>query len=217
MNLLAQESVFRLTGLVGVILGLIGVIVPSLVYRGTRGEKYSFLNHYISELGEIGVSRLAWLFNLALILSGICIVIAFVCLGLVLPGFWAKAGLVLGVITGVALSMVGAFPMNKMEYHGKAAIAYFRGGLMMVLFFSFAMILQRGENPVVPRALGLVGMIPVLAFGVFLWLMWSVRKESRLALDTTDFERPKVWKFAVSEWAIYFSFVLWISVVALAL
>ena len=217
MNLLAQESVFRLTGLVGVILGLIGVIVPSLVYRGTRGEKYSFLNHYISELGEIGVSRLAWLFNLALILSGICIVIAFVCLGLVLPGIWAKAGLVLGVVTGVALSMVGVFPMNKMEYHGKAAIAYFRGGLMMVLFFSFAMILQRGENPVVPRALGLVGMIPVLAFGVFLWLMWSVRKESRLALDTTDFERPKVWKFAVSEWAIYFSFVLWISVVALAL
>lgn len=135
MNLLAQESVFRLTGLVGVILGLIGVIVPSLVYRGTRGEKYSFLNHYISELGETGVSRLAWLFNLALILSGICIVIAFVCLGLVLPGFWAKAGLVLGVITGVALSMVGVFPMNKMEYHGKAAIAYFRGGLTTGLVF----------------------------------------------------------------------------------
>ena len=71
MNLLAQESVFRLTGLVGVILGLIGVIVPSLVYRGTRGEKYSFLNNFISEMGEIGVSRIARLFNMALILSGI--------------------------------------------------------------------------------------------------------------------------------------------------
>jgi hypothetical membrane protein len=208
---------FKYFGLIGVVIGLIGVIVPSLVYRGTKGEKYSFLNHYISELGETGVSKLAWVFNLGMILSGICIIVASLSLGLVLPGFWAKAGLVLGVASGAALSLVGVFPMNKMERHFKAAVAFFRGGLLMVLFFSLAIVLQSGENPLLPRELGLLGMIPVLAFGVFIGLMWSVRNQDHEALDTAGLERPKVWKFAISEWSIYFSFVVWILVVALVL
>jgi len=63
----------------------------------------------------------------------------------------------------------------------------------------------------------LVGMIPVLAFGFFIGLMWSVRKENKEALDTTEFERPHVWKFAIAEWSILYSFVFWILVIALAL
>ncbi|MDY0126157.1 MAG: hypothetical protein RBS09_08195, partial [Anaerolineaceae bacterium] len=154
---------------------------------------------------------------LGMILSGICIIVASLSLGLVLPGFWAKAGLVLGVASGAALSLVGVFPMNKMERHFKAAVAFFRGGLLMVLFFSLAIVLQSGENPLLPRELGLLGMIPVLAFGVFIGLMWSVRNQDHEALDTAGLERPKVWKFAISEWSIYFSFVVWILVVALVL
>lgn len=215
MEFFARPELFKYFGLIGVVIGLIGVIVPSLVYRGTKGEKYSFLNHYISELGETGVSKLAWLFNLGMILSGICIIVASLSLGLVLPGFWAKAGLVLGVASGAALSLVGVFPMNKMQRHFKAAVAFFRGGLLMVLFFSLAIVLQSGENPLLPRELGLLGMIPVLAFGVFIGLMWSVRNQDHEALDTAGLERPKVWKFAISEWSIYFSFVVWILVVAL--
>ncbi len=217
MEFFARPELFKYFGLIGVVIGLIGVIVPSLVYRGTKGEKYSFLNHYISELGETGVSSLAWVFNLGMILSGVCIIVASLSLGLVLPGFWAKAGLVLGVASGAALSLVGVFPMNKMERHFKAAVAFFRGGLLMVLFFSLAIVLQSGENPLLPRELGLLGMIPVLAFGVFIGLMWSVRNQDHEALDTAGLERPKVWKFAISEWSIYFSFVVWILVVALVL
>lgn len=217
MEFFARPELFKYFGLIGVVIGLIGVIVPSLVYRGTKGEKYSFLNHYISELGETGVSKLAWVFNLGMILSGICIIVASLSLGLVLPGFWAKSGLVLGVASGAALSLVGVFPMNKMERHFKAAVAFFRGGLLMVLFFSLAIVLQSGENPLLPRELGLLGMIPVLAFGVFIGLMWSVRNQDHEALDTAGLERPKVWKFAISEWSIYFSFVVWILVVALVL
>jgi len=217
MGFFFAPSTFKLAGSIGVIIALIGVIVPSLVYRGTKGQKYSFLNHYISELGEVGVSRFAWVFNLGMILSGACIVIASLTLGLIMKGFWAKAGLVTGVATGIALSMVGVFPMNQMKNHSTAAIAFFRGGLLMVLFFSFAMGLQSGENPIVPRALGLVGLIPVLAFGVFLGLMRTVRNENHEALDTAELDRPRVWKFAVSEWSIFFSFILWIQVVSIVI
>ena len=217
MGFFFAPSTFKLAGTIGVIIALIGVIVPSLVYRGTKGQKYSFLNHYISELGEVGVSRFAWVFNLGMILSGACIVIASLTLGLIMKGFWAKAGLVTGVATGIALSMVGVFPMNQMKNHSTAAIAFFRGGLLMVLFFSFAMGLQSGENPIVPRALGLVGLTPVLAFGVFLGLMRTVRNENHEALDTAELDRPRVWKFAVSEWSIFFSFILWIQVVSIVI
>lgn len=217
MGLFSTPSTFKLAGTIGVIIGLIGVIVPSLVYRGTKGQKYSFLNHYISELGEVGVSRFAWVFNLGMILSGVCIVIACLNLGLIMKGFWAKAGLVTGVATGIALSMVGVFPMNQMKNHSTAAIAFFRGGLLMVLFFSLAVGLQSGENLIVPRELGLVGLIPVIAFGVFLGLMWSVRDETHEALGTAELDRPSMWKFAISEWSIFFSLILWILAVAIVI
>lgn len=76
MNHLARPEMFKIAGIAGVIFGLIGVITPSLFYKGTKGQKYSFLNHFISELGEQGVSRFAWVFNLGMILAGVCIVIA---------------------------------------------------------------------------------------------------------------------------------------------
>jgi hypothetical membrane protein len=217
MDFLARPETFMITATAGVTIGFIGVIMPSLAYCGKKGERYSFLNHFISELGEVGVSHFAWVFNLGMILAGIYIMLASLSLGLILPGFWAKAGLILGVTTGIALSLVGVFPMNKMKGHVITATAFFRGGLLMVLFFSLAMVMQRGENPVVPRALGMVGMIPVLAFGVFLGLMWSVRNEDRHALDVGELERPRVWRFAVAEWSIFFAFILWILVIAVVI
>ena len=217
MNFIAQSPTFKLAGMVGVIVGVIGVTIPSLVYRGTEGEKYSFLNHYISELGETGISRLSWMFNLGMIISGLSIMLASLSLGIILPGFWAKAGLLLGGIAGLALCMVGVFPMNKIKPHSISAIAFFRAGLLMVLFFSLAIGSQPAENLLVSRWLGLVGLIPMLAFGIFLGLMWSVRKQNQEALDTAGLERPRVWKFAVAEWSIFFSMILWILVLALAL
>ena len=39
---------------------------------GTQHEPFSPLNHWISELGEVGVSRLAAVFNVGLVVGGIC-------------------------------------------------------------------------------------------------------------------------------------------------
>jgi len=217
MNFLARPETLISAGIVGVIVGLIGVTVPSRVYIGTRGQKYSFLNHYISELGEIGVSRFAWVFNLGMILAGICTVIVSLSLGLMLTGFWAKAGLVFGVATGISLSLVGVFPMSNMKPHVLAATAFFRSGLLMFLFFSLAIVLQAGKNPVVPRATGLVGIIPVLSFGVFLGLMWPMRNQNREPLDAAGLNRPRAWKLCISEWSIFFAFIFWILVIAVVI
>lgn len=217
MTVLNDPTTFKIAGFLGVFVGLIGVLIPGLVYSGTKGERYSFLNHFISELGEVGVSRFAWVFNLCMILCGICIAVASLSLGTILLGFWAKAGMLLGVIAGLALAFVGVFPMNKARGHMISALAFFRTGLLMVLLFSLSIVLHAEETLAIPRWLGLVGVFPVLAFGVFLGLMWNVREEVHNPLSPEGFDRPKVWKFAVSEWMIYFSLILWILVFAVGI
>jgi hypothetical membrane protein len=57
-------------GLVSVAVILAGMLVAALPYRGYAGEGYSPLTHFISELGEIKASCLAWAFNLGLVVGG---------------------------------------------------------------------------------------------------------------------------------------------------
>lgn len=215
MSIFQNPVLLKTIGVIGVVFGLLGVLIPGLVYRGKRGEKFSFLNHYISELGERGVSRWAWVFNFGMIVCGVCIVIFSLSLGLSMPGFWAKTGMVLGVITGFSLSMVGAFPMDNMKRHIVAAITFFRAGFLMVIAFSLAFVLQKGEVLLASRYLGLAGLFPILAFGIFLGLMWTVRDVGHDVLSAPDLERPRVWKFAISEWSIFFAMIFWILLIAL--
>lgn len=214
---LSDLSVFRIAGFLGVFFGLLGVILPGIVYRGKDGEKYSFLNHYISELGERGISRWAWIFNLSIFLCGLALLIGTVSLGLGLPGIWAKLGILFGVVTGLGLMMVGIFPMDNIKPHATAAITFFRGGLLMVLAFSLSLLFPPQNQGLFSRGLGLVGLIPVAAFGYFLWLMWTVRDKVDQTLSTEDFLRPKVWKLSISEWTVFFSIILWILALSLGI
>ncbi len=213
---LGNLTVFRVIGLIGVFFGLLGVILPGVVYRGRDGEKYSFLNHFISELGERGVSRWAWIFNLSIFFSGLAVVLATISLGLGLPGFLAKLGMLFGVVTGVGLMMVGIFPMDNIKPHFSAAVTFFRGGLLMVLAFSLAILFPPQNEDLISRFYGLVGLIPVAAFATFLGLMWNVRDKVDQSLSTEQVKRPRVWSFAISEWSVYFSIIIWILVLSLA-
>ena len=47
-------------------------VVTALAYTGSKGQPYSPLNHWVSELGEVGVSELASVFNVGLIIGGLC-------------------------------------------------------------------------------------------------------------------------------------------------
>lgn len=64
-----------LAGLFGVLVIVLGVLVSALVFVGDYGEPFSILNHNISELGERGVSELAWLFNASLVLGGLGLIV----------------------------------------------------------------------------------------------------------------------------------------------
>ncbi len=50
--------------------------------------------------------------------------------------------------------------MDRLKLRGIAAVTFFRAGLLMVLFFTFAIALQPQEKWVFPRLLALAGMLP---------------------------------------------------------
>jgi len=60
-----------ITGLAGGGLIVCASVITALTYHGTNGELYSPFNHFISELGQRGVSQLAPLFNIRLMIGGV--------------------------------------------------------------------------------------------------------------------------------------------------
>jgi hypothetical membrane protein len=70
---LQNPTLFQILSFAGAASAILGALIAGLAYRGRQNERYSILNHFISELGEVGISRLAWVFNLGLILCGLCL------------------------------------------------------------------------------------------------------------------------------------------------
>ncbi len=56
MAFFSDPLTFKIAGMAGVLTVLLGSLVAVFFYRGKDGERYSPLNHFISELGEEGVS-----------------------------------------------------------------------------------------------------------------------------------------------------------------
>jgi hypothetical membrane protein len=209
---------YAIFGLVGA--GLVGLcsLITALFYTGPDGESYSILNHFISELGEIGVSPLARLFNLGLILGGLLFIPFSLGLGLRLPGGLAKLGMIAGLVAAVSLSGVGIFPMNNLPPHITAAMTYFRSGLATVALFGLAIQIQSRDSRVIDKRANWFSLIAALCYLSFIIYTSSVLvTEGNEALGTNFRSgRPAIWPLAVLEWSIFFSTIAWFGVIALA-
>ena len=97
-------------GLASVGLLLVGILAAAIPYRGYAGEAYSPLSHFISELGEVAASRLAWLFNLCLVIGGIGLGAFLLLLSGRLAGRYRTALTVVGLLAGASGALVGVFP-----------------------------------------------------------------------------------------------------------
>lgn len=217
LNLLKNPVFFQYLSLAGVLSAVLGALVAAAAYRGKNGERYSILNHYISELGEVGVSRLAWAFNLGLILSGLCLLPSTISLGLLIPGAWSKIGMAAGIIAAVSLALVGVFPMNKITPHSRVALTYFRLGLVMVIFFTLAIAVQPKALSLLPRLFGLAGLPAILSFSFFLIYSQIVYSKAKGSDAPAEIIRPRFWGVAFAEWTIFLTIVPFFLVLALGL
>ena len=206
-------SILHIFGFSGTGLIILAVLYPSLVYRGKLGERFSLFNHFISELGELGVSRAARIFNTGLLLAGLVMLPYVVGLGIAFGSLLGWLGTAAGVIAVVGVAAVGVFPMNNIEAHKFAATTYFRAGLVMVFFFGLAIFFQPARKAFVPQAANLLSLLAFLAYGAF--LAWPlVRGKKHTSADGLDPEqepdRPRIWALPTLEWLVFFSTIAWL-------
>ena len=205
-------------GLAGSLVILAGVLLPALLYRGKEGERYTITRHFISELGELGVSRLAVVFNLSLMIAGLLFLLMLIGVGLDMHTAWGYAAMAAGIVTAAACVFVGIFPMNKIKPHTIAAMTYFRFGLLTVLLFSVAIVLQPAGNRVIPLYALAFGVFSVAAYAAFLIHAGNIaKKQQENVLDTEKvFVRPRFWWMPFLEWLVLISTILWFLVICTA-
>ncbi len=208
----------RLLGLSGGLVATAGALIAGMAYSGTAGERYSPFNHFISELGEVGVSRLAWVFNAALILTGLLLAACCAMMGLTIPGWLSKVAMAVGIAASIFLSLVGVFPMGNLKPHIFVAMTYFRLGLVTALLFTIAIAAQGSAAPMIPHAAAFASIPAVIAYAAFL-IYGSVtsRGTGQSGLEATFANRPRLWTLSILEWLIFLTTVLWFSGIALAL
>lgn len=206
-------NIYTIFGLTASGIVVLAVVYSTLVYRGKRGERYSLLNHFISELGELGISKGAWAFNLGLILCGLFLLPYVVWLGIVFRSVLGWLGVGAGVIAGLGVAAVGVFPMNNLKPHGRAAMTFFRGGLVMVIFFGLAILFQPAGNIVVPKLANILSILAVAAYGSFLFLLTGPKKDKQdwESLDPEKKpDRSRFWILPFLEWMVFFATIFWL-------
>lgn len=212
-----QPSIRKLTaitGRIGVGTIVVASIITAIPYRGTKGEFFSPFNHFISELGQRGVSESAPVFNTGLIIGGLFLALFMLGLGLYFKRIYAYAASAVGIVCGIACSLVGVFPMNNMAVHVKVAMTFFRGGLIAILLFTVIIIFDRQKK--ISRWMMMPGIITVLAFALFLYLPKILEPGMGVTLSVPAV-RPAIWLNPSLEWLVFITVLAWISSISTAL
>lgn len=201
---------YPLFGIVGCALIVVAVLIAGMIYRGSQGEPYSPLNHYVSELGRQGFSQAAWIFNAAMIASGLMFIPFVTGLGLRLGGFWGYAGMLAGMCAGVLCAGVGIFPMNHLAGHIFSAVWFFRLGLLTVSLFGIAILLQKKGAVRIPKGAAAISLVAALAYASFIVLGRLDAAPGMTTLNPDIFaSRPGFWLMPFLEWLVFASTVLW--------
>jgi hypothetical membrane protein len=202
-------------GMLAFVLISVGSVLAAVAYAGTAGEPYSPLNHWISELGQVGVSARAAAFNAALVVGGLGFVMFVLGLGLTSPSRLRWAFVPIGIVAGLGGAAVGVFPMNHPAEHVLAASTFFNLGWIFVALASIAFV--RHREPRHPAWLGIVGAASVAAFVAFLVsLRVDDVSRKRMASDGPITARPDVWIAPILEWATLIGIMVWVLLASAA-
>jgi hypothetical membrane protein len=205
-------------GLAGLGLGsiaviLAGVTAAALLFQGFTGEAYSPLNHFISELGEISVSRFAWSYNLGIAAGGLGLGLFLILLSPALTGRFRGAFVAVSLVAGISGPLCGLFPMDYHSTHRLVSDVFFlTGGLVAAVFTVW---LARVGAAGFPRWLILPGVLVVAVFATFITVYATGYHPTDP--DAHIVERASVWIVPSLEWASLLALLLWLGCVSVAL
>jgi hypothetical membrane protein len=199
-----------IAGLVGSGVILVASIVTALAYTGSAGESYSPFNHFVSELGETANSELATLFNIGLVIGGLCLVAFMIGLRSHLDGAWGWATTVIGVFAGLFGALVGVFPMDNLGIHSQVAALFFIASMLAVLVFTIALL--AGQAPSLPRWLAWPGGIAAALSLLFLVVVVA----GGLSLGAPA-DRPAFLLVTTLEWLAVLAITVWVACASMVL
>lgn len=191
-------------GFIGSAFFAIASLIAGAFYIGTQNERFSPLNHWVSELGEIGVSRLALVFNIGLFVGGLALALFFVALGRLRRSRLASVYVIVGVVAGVSGALVGVFPMNNRSIHIVVALGFFVLGWVAVGLASLD--IWRRPEPRFSRWLPALGALTVAVFLLFLSVYIPY------LYTGTGSDRPDVSVATVLEWLVLIGIMGWVLV-----
>ena len=120
-------------------------------------------------------------------------------------------GSLTGVIAVLGVVSVGIFPVNDLTTHTRAAMTYFRAGLVMVVFFALAIIFQPARPGSISQAANLFSLLAIIPYAAFVFISGRRRNQKPVATlePQPEKERPRFSKFAMLEWVVFCSTILW--------
>ena len=189
-------------GFVGSVFFMVASIVAASAYTGDAGQQFSPLNHWVSELGEIGVSALALVFNVGLFIGGLAFALFMAALGLLRRSRLAWAYAIIGFIAGVSCALVGVFPMNNRTIHIVVALGFFVLGWIAVALASID--IWRRPDPRFARWLPVLGAITVALFLLFLSVYVPY------LYTGTGADRPQFSTATILEWLVALGLIGWV-------
>lgn len=204
-----------ITGLLGATTIIFSSLITALFYVGRTNERYNFANHYVSELGEIGVSDVPYIFNGGLILGAF--LLTFFLLGIAwLMRSWLGYGFAgLAMVTGVSGFFVGIYPMSNIDLHITAAMTFFNTAQFAMLFFTVFVLFSK--HPWFSKKLAIPGVITIFFFVIFLNMPSSF--DGDLDLHTAMLNqlnnRPDIIPLAIFEWLIIAGLMTWVILTSL--
>jgi len=203
----------RVEGALGV-LGALAIASGVLLATSFHQGSYSVFNHFISELGWLKHSKMAWPFGACLFLGGLLCAPAVWRTGMSLGTRCGMAGAALGAFAALSGAAVGLVPMDWIVPHTVVAFMYFSGWLLASLLFAASLL--RGREDKAGRALGLLCLASSLASLAFIAVAAYVGAQLvpsgdlKLFLSVLEsYQRPDYWPVAIMEWLVLASSGAW--------
>jgi hypothetical membrane protein len=194
-------------GLLGSAIILLGSLATAMLYHGKKGGSYSILNHYISRLGEVGVSRLAPVFNTSLFVGGLVLLIFVLGLGLYVHTKLGYVASAFGIFSCISCSLVGIFPMNNPSIHDVVAYSFFYNGLVGITLFTLVILFDKRNK--ISKWLLIPGIITVASFASYLIIPYVIRSTHGHALHAHRLVRSHIRLNPILEWSVFFTVIAW--------
>jgi hypothetical membrane protein len=203
------------SGLIGPSLIAVGSLISAIGYTGVEGQAYHPLNHFVSELGEVGVSELAWVFNSSLVLGGFFNAIFVISLAQGIRGWLRYPLAILGLTATLCGGLVGIFPMNQLDQHILFALGFFNLGQFMALAYSLVFLF--GRNHPYPRWLAIPGFLNTAAFFVFNNFppQFEEGVDFHQGMEGLLSNRPDLIPLALMEWVVIVGILIWFFMLGL--